>query len=251
MPLSLRILHLWYWMSFRTVLGTFDFLLLLPAKHSSPPAPVGLVYFHARSSCLSSWMVLPVAPFSLAVNTNTYCVFSIKETMLKLNQPFIDWSDGLLGTQFAPVDRQHQWLLTLVNILIHICSNNVMKISVQDVIDALFDYACIHFTEEELFFIKSPYPLLLLRSCLNGYELHGEGGTPKSAQSVNGFQCVRNRSFWIRSRKSVLNWICRMRVHSVRRHWITWFRGWPIIFAWWMYIRLSSLIRRNKWLMRV
>lgn len=81
--------------------------------------------------------------------------------MLKLNQPYIEWSDGLLGTNYAPVDRQHQWLLTIINILIHICSENTMQINIVDVLEALYDYSSIHFVEEERIFMNSPYPLKL------------------------------------------------------------------------------------------
>ena len=36
--------------------------------------------------------------------------------MLHLNQPYIEWSDGILSTGYLPIDRQHQWLVTIVNI---------------------------------------------------------------------------------------------------------------------------------------
>ena len=78
--------------------------------------------------------------------------------MLQLGQPFIDWSEGLLGTGFNPVDSQHQWLLTIVNVLIHVCMQNTMQINLVDVLDALCDYTCIHFTEEEMLFMNNPYP---------------------------------------------------------------------------------------------
>ena len=92
------------------------------------------------------------------MNKNHFGTFSIRETMLQLGQPFIDWSEGLLGTGFSPVDSQHQWLLTIVNVLIHVCTNNVMQINLGDVLDALCDYTCIHFTEEEILFMSHPYP---------------------------------------------------------------------------------------------
>lgn len=81
--------------------------------------------------------------------------------MLQLGQPFIDWSDGLLKTGFSPIDCQHQWLLSIVNILIHVCMGNTMQINLVDVLDALYDYTCIHFTEEELLFMNNLYPFLL------------------------------------------------------------------------------------------
>lgn len=90
----------------------------------------------------------------------SYTSFSLKETMIKLNQPFIEWSDGLLGTQYSPVDRQHKWLLTMINVLIHICSNNVLQINLIDVLEALYDYTCIHFAEEEMIFMDVIYPFL-------------------------------------------------------------------------------------------
>ena len=82
--------------------------------------------------------------------------------MRKLNQPFINWSDGLLATHYEPIDHQHQWLLTLINLLIHICTDNILQIHLQDVVEALYDYTCIHFTEEEIVFMNIPYPCILL-----------------------------------------------------------------------------------------
>ncbi|KAK8796163.1 hypothetical protein WA171_004125, partial [Blastocystis sp. BT1] len=90
------------------------------------------------------------------VNKNHFGTFSIRETMLQLGQPFIDWSNGLLGTGYNLVDNQHQWLLTIVNVLIHVCTKNTMQINLDDVLDALCDYTCIHFTEEEMLFMNNP-----------------------------------------------------------------------------------------------
>ena len=50
------------------------------------------------------------------VTSDHLAEFSLRQAVLSQNQPFIDWSPGLLGTNYGPVDRQHQWLLTLVNI---------------------------------------------------------------------------------------------------------------------------------------
>ena len=47
---------------------------------------------------------------------NDYGSFSLRETMLSLKQPYIEWSDGILSTGYHPIDRQHEWLLTIVNI---------------------------------------------------------------------------------------------------------------------------------------
>ena len=63
--------------------------------------------------------------------------------MLQLGQPFIDWSNGLLGTGYNLVD---------------VCTKNTMQINLDDVLDALCDYTCIHFTEEEMLFMNNPYP---------------------------------------------------------------------------------------------
>lgn len=80
--------------------------------------------------------------------------------MKYLGQPYIEWSDQLLGTHSPLIDYQHQWLLLLVNLLIHICSQNDMHINALDIVDAFCDYAFIHFTEEELLFMDNPYPFL-------------------------------------------------------------------------------------------
>lgn len=94
--------------------------------------------------------------------------------MRKLNQPYIDWSDGILSTGYLPIDRQHHWLLTIVNIsfdiivvvpwlyiIIHISMGNQVHIHIADVIDALSDYAWIHFTEEEELFMNNEYPCFI------------------------------------------------------------------------------------------
>ena len=93
--------------------------------------------------------------------------------MLKLGQPYIEWSDGILSTGYLPIDRQHQWLLTIVNIslfilatlpsphvLIHVNTGNQVEININDELDALCDYAWIHFTEEEALFMNNEYPLV-------------------------------------------------------------------------------------------
>ena len=62
---------------------------------------------------------LVVSPFPLlcrVVTHNVYGSFSLRETMLSLKQPYIEWSDGILSTGYHPIDRQHEWLLTIVNI---------------------------------------------------------------------------------------------------------------------------------------
>ncbi|KAK8816049.1 hypothetical protein WA556_000995, partial [Blastocystis sp. ATCC 50177/Nand II] len=95
----------------------------------------------------------------LKLINNEYGSFSLRETMLKLHQPYIEWSDGILSTGYLPIDRQHQWLLTIVNVLIHVNTGNQVEISINDVLDALYDYAWIHFTEEEeLFMNNEKYP---------------------------------------------------------------------------------------------
>ena len=37
-------------------------------------------------------------------------------------------------------------------------TGNQVRISISDVLDALHDYAWIHFTEEEALFMNNPYP---------------------------------------------------------------------------------------------
>lgn len=96
---------------------------------------------------------------SVVVHTSMFGSFSLRETMIRSNQPFITWSDGLLSTNHSVIDRQHQWFLTLINLLIHINNGNSLQINLLDVLGAIKDYSCIHFTEEELLFMNEPYPL--------------------------------------------------------------------------------------------
>lgn len=96
---------------------------------------------------------------SVVVHTSMFGSFSLRETMIRSNQPFIAWSDGLLSTNHSVIDRQHQWFLTLINLLIHISNGNSLQINLLDVLGAIKDYSCIHFTEEELLFMNEPYPL--------------------------------------------------------------------------------------------
>ena len=63
----------------------------------------------------------PLSTASPTVINNEYGSFSLRETMLKLHQPYIEWSDGILSTGYLPIDRQHQWLLTIVNISLWAC----------------------------------------------------------------------------------------------------------------------------------
>lgn len=64
----------------------------------------------------STWSVSPFPLFYGIVTHNVYGSFSLRETMLSLKQPYIEWSDGILSTGYHPIDRQHEWLLTIVNI---------------------------------------------------------------------------------------------------------------------------------------
>ena len=64
----------------------------------------------------STWSVSPFPLFYGVVTHNVYGSFSLRETMLSLKQPYIEWSDGILSTGYHPIDRQHEWLLTIVNI---------------------------------------------------------------------------------------------------------------------------------------
>ena len=43
--------------------------------------------------------------------------------------------------------------------IIHVNTGNQVRISISDVLDALHDYAWIHFTEEEALFMNNPYPV--------------------------------------------------------------------------------------------
>lgn len=45
--------------------------------------------------------------------------------------------------------------------LIHVNTGNQVEINISDVLDALYDYAWIHFTEEEELFMDNEYPCLL------------------------------------------------------------------------------------------
>ena len=55
--------------------------------------------------------------------------------------------------------------------IIHVNTGNQVHICVSDVIDALHDYAWIHFTEEEALFMNNTYPFLVDSSFPNIYEL--------------------------------------------------------------------------------
>lgn len=55
--------------------------------------------------------------------------------------------------------------------IIHVNTGNQVQICVSDVIDALHDYAWIHFTEEEALFMHNEYPSIFLHSFLDFYEL--------------------------------------------------------------------------------
>ena len=41
---------------------------------------------------------------------------TLRNVMLHLNQPYIEWSDHILATRYTPIDYQHQWLLMVINI---------------------------------------------------------------------------------------------------------------------------------------
>ena len=134
-------------------------------------ADIGTVLLLVLSDCLGESFVRTcrswVDYLSKALKTlidlnlthNEFGSFSLRETMLHLNQPYIEWSDGILSTGYLPIDRQHQWLVTIVNVIIHVNTGNQVHICVSDVIDALHDYAWIHFTEEEALFMNNTnYP---------------------------------------------------------------------------------------------
>lgn len=55
--------------------------------------------------------------------------------------------------------------------IIHVNTGNQVHICVSDVIDALHDYAWIHFTEEEALFMNNVYPCYFYRLLLNVDEL--------------------------------------------------------------------------------
>ena len=55
--------------------------------------------------------------------------------------------------------------------IIHVNTGNQVHICVSDVIDALHDYAWIHFTEEEALFMNNAYPYPFHSPFLNIYEL--------------------------------------------------------------------------------
>ena len=148
-------------------------------KRSSRVALPG--WTSSRKACKpsSTWSVSPFPLFYGVVTHNVYGSFSLRETMLSLKQPYIEWSDGILSTGYHPIDRQHEWLLTIVNIstwvmmmhdawwlvvvpsrdvLIHVNTGNQADICIYDVLDALSDYVWIHFTDEEAIFMNHPYP---------------------------------------------------------------------------------------------
>lgn len=94
----------------------------------------------------------------LKLTHNDFGSFSLREMMISLKQPYIEWSESILSTGYQPIDRQHEWLLTIINVIIHVNTGNQADICISDVLDALSDYAWIHFTDEEGIFMNNPYP---------------------------------------------------------------------------------------------
>lgn len=158
MLLYIRISLLSLWMFFQIVWGMTLLNLLLRGSFETTSQSWTDVLSKILQTFVSLNRLYFLFPWVVVVNKNHFGTFSIRETMLQLGQPFIDWSNGLLGTGYNLVDNQHQWLLTIVNVLIHVCTKNTMQINLDDVLDALCDYTCIHFTEEEMLFMNNPYP---------------------------------------------------------------------------------------------
>lgn len=75
-----------------------------------------------------------------------------------VDYPFIEFSYELLGCNHPVIDLQHQWLVTLLNVLnCVILDNNNLGIDMNDIFTALRDYSALHFYEEEQLFIKAEY----------------------------------------------------------------------------------------------
>ncbi|KAK8812728.1 hypothetical protein WA538_004585 [Blastocystis sp. DL] len=132
---------------------------------------IGLTFVRSCRSWVDHLSKALKTLLDLNLTQNSFGCFSLRETMLNLHQPYIEWSDGILSTGYLPIDRQHQWLVTILNIslcsflsipsfyvIIHVNTGNQVRISISDVLDALHDYAWIHFTEEEALFMNNPYP---------------------------------------------------------------------------------------------
>ncbi|KAK8805729.1 hypothetical protein WA158_002385 [Blastocystis sp. Blastoise] len=85
---------------------------------------------------------------------------TLREYMINKNYPFIEFSQELLGVNHQVIDLQHQWLVTLLNVLnCIILDDNNLGINMNDIFTALRDYSALHFFEEEQIFCKATdYP---------------------------------------------------------------------------------------------
>ena len=76
---------------------------------------LGLITYRRVCKCWSTWNVLLLF-LSDVVTHNDFGSFSLREMMISLKQPYIEWSESILSTGYQPIDRQHEWLLTIINI---------------------------------------------------------------------------------------------------------------------------------------
>ena len=106
-----------YLISFQPIIYSEDFVNICPSwicllsKALKTLIDLGCMLFSKIAlSSIHSFLL------SCIVDHNAYGSFSLREMMQQLGQPYIEWSDGILSTGYNLVDRQHHWLLTIVNI---------------------------------------------------------------------------------------------------------------------------------------
>lgn len=79
--------------------------------------------------------------------------------------------------------------------LIHVNTGNQVEININDVLDALYDYAWIHFTEEEELFMNNEYPFPLPAVSFTSRSIPSLPSTRSSTQFVLLWS-MRARTFW-------------------------------------------------------
>ena len=102
----------------------------------------------------------------------------------------------------APVAAHHReyipsglWCAPSRQVLIHVNTGNQVEISINDVLDALYDYAWIHFTEEEELFMNNEYPFLLPVVSFTARSIPSLPSTRSSTLFVL-LRSMRTRTFW-------------------------------------------------------
>lgn len=116
MHISTLTLVLWFSSFFQTASGPFCIISSLAREGFLKSVRAWMDFLSKGVKTLIDLKRCSFSTISHVVINNQYGSFSLRETMLKLGQPYIEWSDGILSTGYLPIDRQHQWLLTIVNI---------------------------------------------------------------------------------------------------------------------------------------